>query len=62
MNRASKTKKGQEESPNPLNLLAPQTAIPKRTFVGWDETEVRTNRQGTYENDTRRQTATQPTV
>ncbi len=28
----------------PRCLLAPQTAIPKRAFVGWNEDKVRTNR------------------
>ncbi len=28
-------KRGQDESPNPLNLLAPRDNTPKRTFMGW---------------------------
>jgi len=52
-------KRGQEQSPNPLNLPAPRDAIPKRVFVGWNETQNEANREGTHKNNNRGQFAFQ---
>ena len=32
-------KRGQEKSPNPLNLLAPQIGVSERAPMGWNEVE-----------------------